>query len=149
MNITGLIGKNGDQDVFKLTTAGGNLSLILSVATSSAQPRSAISTASWSCDANGQVVAIANDTRVGILIQPCRPMWRASGTYYLVVRSSGGYGNVAMHAYRATSFQGVVTAPEISVLFGNADLTSGGSANFGSTLLNGVSAQNVHRAKCR
>src|SRR5439155_26505180 len=85
-------------------------------------------------DANGQVVKIANDTTSGVFTSTLSTSV-APGTYYLIARASGGYGNVGQYHLTGTVVPGVVTSPEISVLFNGADLTSGGSASFGSTLI--------------
>src|SRR5439155_500525 len=85
-------------------------------------------------DANGQVVTIANDTTSGVFTSTLSANV-AAGTYYLIVRSSGGYGNVGQYTLTGTVVPGVVTAPEISILFNGADLASGGSVSFGSTLV--------------
>jgi hypothetical protein len=136
VNLSGLIGQTGDQDVFKFTTAGGNLSFNLGVAASGANLDSVLELR----DANGQVVTIANDTTSGVFTSALSANV-AQGTYYLIVRSSGGYGNVGQYTLTGTVVPGVVTAPEISVLFNGADLTSGGSASFGTTVAGSVVVQ--------
>jgi hypothetical protein len=130
VNLSGLIGQTGDQDVFKFTTAGGNLSFNLAVASFGANLDSVLELR----DANGQVVKIANDTTSGVFSSALSANV-AAGTYYLIVRSSGGYGNVGQYTLTGTVVPGIVTAPEISVLLNGTDLPSGGSVNFGSTLV--------------
>jgi hypothetical protein len=125
-----LINLTGDQDVFKFTTAGGNLSFNLAVSTFGANLDSVLELR----DANGQVVTIANDTTSGVFSSALTANV-AQGTYYLIVRSSGGYGNVGQYTLTGTVVPAVVTAPEVSVLVNGTDLTSGGSVNFGSTLV--------------
>src|SRR5207244_1790020 len=85
-------------------------------------------------DANGQVVTIANDTTSGVFSSALSANV-AAGTYYLIVRSSGGYGNVGQYTLTGNVVPGIVTAPEISILLNGIDLASGGSVNFGSTLV--------------
>src|SRR5438552_2978612 len=62
VNLSGLIGQNGDQDVFKFTTAGGNLSFNLAVAKFGADLDSVLELR----DASGQVVTIADDSTSGV-----------------------------------------------------------------------------------
>src|SRR5262245_14777047 len=130
VDLNGLINQTGDQDVFKFTTAGGNLSFNLGVATFGANLDSVLELR----DANGQVVTIANDTTSGVFTSSLTANV-AAGTYYLIVRSSGGYGNVGQYRLTGAVVPGVVTAPEISVLLKGTDLTSGGDVNFGSTIV--------------
>jgi hypothetical protein len=130
VNLSGLIGQTGDQDVFKFTTAGGNLSFNLAVSAFGADLDSVLELR----DANGQVVTIANDTTSNVFSSALSANV-AAGTYYLIVRSSGGYGNVGQYTLTGTVVPGIVTAPEISVLLNGSDLASGGTINFGSTLV--------------
>lgn len=130
VSFSGLIGQTGDQDVFEFTTAGGNLSFSLAVARFGANLDSVLELR----DANGQLVTIANDTTSGVFTSALSANV-AVGTYYLIVRSSGGYGNVGQYTMTGTLVPGNVTAPEISVLLNGTDLVSGANVNFGSTFL--------------
>src|SRR5262245_5610279 len=129
VNVSGLINLTGDQDVFKFTTAGGNLSFNLGVAAFGPNLDSVLELR----DANGAVVTIANDT-ASALFSSALTANVAVGTYYLVVRASSGYGNVGQYMLTGTVVPSVVTSPEISVVAGGVDLASGGSFDFGSTL---------------
>jgi hypothetical protein len=106
VNLSGLIGQTGDQDVFKLTTAGGNLSFNLAVARVGANLDSVLELR----DANGQVVTIANNTASGVFTSALSANV-AAGTYYLLIRASGGYGNVGQYTLTGTIVPGVVTSP--------------------------------------
>src|SRR4029079_17203854 len=111
-------------------TAGGNLSFNLGVAAFGANLDSALELR----DASGQVVTIADDPTSGVFTSALSANV-APGTYYLVVRSSGGYGNVGQYTLTGTVVPAIITAPEISVLLNGVNLISGGSVNFGSTLV--------------
>jgi hypothetical protein len=130
VSLAGLIGQNGDQDVFKFTTAGGDLSFRLAGSRIGTNLDSVLELR----DANGAVVTIANDTTSGVFSSTLSANV-AAGTYYLIVRSSGGYGNVGQYNLTGTVVPGIVTSPEISILVGGVELTSGGGVAFGSTLV--------------
>jgi hypothetical protein len=130
VNLSGLISQTGDQDVFKFTTAGGNLSFNLAVSAFGANLDSVLELR----DASGQVVKIANDTTSGVFTSALSANV-AAGTYYLIVRPSGGYGNVGQYTLTGTVVPSIVAAPEISVLLNGSDLVSSASVNFGSALV--------------
>jgi hypothetical protein len=128
VSLSGLIGQTGDQDVFKFTTAGGDLSFNLVGAAFGTNLDSVLELR----DANGAVVTIANNTASGVYSSALATNV-AAGTYYLIVRASGGYGNVGQYTLTGAIVPGVVTAPEVSVVINGTNLTSGGNVNFGST----------------
>jgi hypothetical protein len=136
VNLTGLIGQTGDQDVFKFNTAGGNLSFNLAVSSFGPNLDSVLELR----DANGQVVTIANNTASGVFTSALTANV-APGTYYIIARASGGYGNVGRYTLTGTVVPGVVTAPEVSVVVNGSDVASGGTVNFGSTLVGTPVAQ--------
>jgi hypothetical protein len=126
VNLVGLIGHNGDYDVFRFTTAGGDLTFSLSVARIGANLDSVLEL--W--DADGQSIVVANDPySYGSYLAATV----AEGTYFLVVRSTGGYGNLGAYTLLGTVVPGVAAEPEISVLVDGVEFASGGMLSFGST----------------
>src|SRR5262245_49669506 len=85
-------------------------------------------------DAKWSVVTMGYDATPGVYTAALSANV-APGTYYLIVRSSGGYGNVGQYTLTGTVVPGVVTAPEISILLGGVEVVSGGNVGFGSTLV--------------
>lgn len=99
-SLDGLIGKNDDRDVFRFTTRGGAANFQMSVATIGPNLDGVLEIQ----NAAGTVIASANPTNsFGASLSTSL----ASGTYYLVVRSSGGYGNLGRY-----KLVGNVTAPQ-------------------------------------
>jgi hypothetical protein len=87
---SGLIGKNDDRDVFKFTTSGGSLSFSLAVAQYGPNLDGVLELQ----NAAGQTIVTANPSNsFGASLTTTV----AAGTYYLVVRSSGGYGNLGRY----------------------------------------------------
>lgn len=99
VNATGTIGRNGDRDVFQFTTSGGQVNLNLNVAQFGANLDAVIELQ----NSTGQTIATANpsDSFAASLTKTV-----AAGTYYLIVRASGGYGNLGRY-----TLQGTMTAP--------------------------------------
>ncbi|MDX1948449.1 MAG: choice-of-anchor D domain-containing protein [Pirellulaceae bacterium] len=125
VNVAGLIGRNGDQDVFSFTTSGGSLSLSLNVGQYGPNLDSVLEL----LNAQGQAITTVNPTtsQGATLSQTL-----GSGTYYVVVRSSGGYGNVGQYTLTGT-VPGVSQTPQIGVSLAGSSLADGGSVSFGST----------------
>src|SRR4029450_7942533 len=80
VNLSGLIGRNDDRDVFKFTTAGGSLSLLLAVAAQGA-------------DLDGAMDLMNAAGKTLISVNPASSLGATlatavgAGTYYLVVHS--------------------------------------------------------------
>lgn len=136
-SLSGLIGKNDDRDVFKFSTGGGNVSFTLDAAAVGANLDGALDL----LNSAGTVLTTANAAAAhGATL--ARTL--AAGTYYIVVRSSGGYGNLGQYKLRGSA--GFTTGtqqptsqsslPEISVTTSGANLLDGGTLSFGSTTRN-------------
>jgi hypothetical protein len=126
VNVAGLIGHNGDVDVFRFATAGGDLSFSLAVASFGANLDSVLEL--W--DANGQVLLVANDPwDYGTWFETTVE----EGTYYVAVRSTGGYGNLGQYTLTGTLEPGVVAQPRIKVLIDGVEVPSGAKLDFGTT----------------
>jgi hypothetical protein len=61
----------------------------------------------------------------------------AAGTYYVVARSTGGYGNMGQYTLTgsvpASSTTSTSGAPEIAVAVSGSQVADGGSVSFGTT----------------
>jgi hypothetical protein len=139
VSMAGLIGSNTDQDWFTFSTDGGAFNLSVNVATLGANLDSVLELR----NASGTVIVTANPTNS---LSATISTTLASGTYYVVVRSTGGYGNVGQYTLTGTApVNGSggggedTSAPEINVLNGTLAVQSGGSVSFGSVQVgNGV-----------
>jgi hypothetical protein len=140
VSMAGLIGTNTDQDWFTFSTDGGAFNLTVNVATLGANLDGVLELR----DASGTVIVTANPTTT---LSATISTTLASGTYYVVVRSTGGYGNVGQYTLTGTApVNGSgggggedTSAPEINVLNGTLAVQSGGSVSFGSVQVgNGV-----------
>src|SRR4029079_18111404 len=88
---SGLIGRADDRDVFKFATAGGQTTVNLHVAQLCANLDSVLELQ----NSLGKTVAVASPgTSLGASLSASL----AAGTYYLIVRSSGGYGNLGRYS---------------------------------------------------
>jgi hypothetical protein len=137
INVSGLIGRNDDRDVFKFTTGGGQVSFMLNTATVGANLDGVLEL----LNSAGAVLTTANPAAsYGATL--ARTL--AAGTYYVVVRSSGGYGNLGQYTLRgaASLTSGTqqpapqTSLPEISVTVNGVNLVDGGALSFGSTTRN-------------
>jgi hypothetical protein len=125
VNVSGIIGTNTDTDLFRFTTGGGTVNFSLSVAEFGANLDSVLSI----LNSSGQAVATASPSNsFGASLSTTL----ASGTYFVSVRSSGGYGNVGGYTLSG-SVTATATAPEISLAVGSTILPDGGTLSFGST----------------
>ncbi len=123
-NASGLIHTTSDVDVFRFTTVGGALNVALNVASVGANLDAEFQL--W--NSQGQVIFSANPSAwLGATISTTI----GAGTFYLVARSAGGYGNLGRY-----TISGTVPAapqPEISVEVGGQDIPAGSAVDFGST----------------
>ena len=125
VNVTGVVERNGDIDVFSFSTSGGAVNFALNVAQFGANLDSVLELLS----ATGQILVTANPaTSLGASIATTL----GGGAYFLAVRSSGGYGNVGQYTLTGT-VPAVATSPEIALTYGSTELTDGGILDFGST----------------
>ncbi len=139
VSMAGLIGSNTDQDWFTFSTDGGAFNLSVNVATLGANLDSVLELR----NSSGTIIVTANPTNS---LNATISTTLTSGTYYVVVRSSGGYGNVGNYTLTGTApVNGNggggedTSAPEINVLNGTVAMQSGGSVSFGSVQVgNGV-----------
>jgi hypothetical protein len=99
VNVAGLIGKNDDRDVFKFTTSGGPINFSLAVAQYGPNLDAMLELQN---SAGKTIVAASPASTFGASLTSNV----AAGTYYLLVRSIGGYGDVGRY-----TVQGTVTAP--------------------------------------
>jgi hypothetical protein len=136
VSISGLIGRDGDRDVFKFTTGGGQVNFTLDVAASGANLDGALELV----NSAGATLAVANPAAShGATL--ARTV--AAGTYYVIVRSSGGYGNLGRYTLRGTASSASqpqsppqTTVPEISLSANGTNLLDGGVLSFGNTTQN-------------
>src|SRR4029453_6891247 len=89
-NLAGLIGRNDDRDVLKFTTGGGPGSFTLG----GAQYGGGLGGLLGPQTASGNTLVISNPTNPLAASLSSTP---AAGTYYLVVHSTGGYGNLGRY----------------------------------------------------
>jgi len=93
VHVAGLIGTHDDQDVLRFSTSGGTLRLALDVAPVGANLDGVLELKS----ASGQRIAIASPSnRLGAELTATLQR----GTYFLVIRSSGGYGNLGRYTVK-------------------------------------------------
>ncbi|HUE70827.1 MAG TPA: choice-of-anchor D domain-containing protein [Pirellulaceae bacterium] len=124
VSFAGLIEHNADVDMWEFTTAGGQVSFTLSVAPfgpnldAILELRSASNTILYSSSPTNSFGASITATL-------------AEGTYYLVARSNGAYGNIGQY-----SIAGTIPAdslPEISMFVGASDIGDDVYINYGLT----------------
>jgi len=130
VNLAGVISGPTDVDLWKFTTAGGSTNLQLS----GAQYGGDLDAVLEIKNASGQTIATsAPTTSLGASISQTL----GSGTYYVAVHGSSGYGNAGQFTLRGTlppaTSTVTSTSPEISVRLTGSELTDGGTAGFGST----------------
>lgn len=141
----GLISTNTDTDVYRFATTGGVVSLNVAVASTGANLDSVVELR----NSSGTLIASGNSSTS---LNSSLSASVASGTYYVTVKSSGGYGNVGSYTLSGTiagsTTSGGTTggttggtggtstsaAPEISVYLGTSEIQTGGSVYFGSTM---------------
>jgi hypothetical protein len=130
VNFSGLIGSRTDVDVFQFSTGGGNVNFQMNVA----QFGNNLDGALEIRNAAGAVVSV-NDPADYFGASLSTNL--SAGSYFLVVRGSGTFGNSAygnMGQYTVTgSLTPAAPAPEISVLVGTSNIADGGTIDFGST----------------
>jgi hypothetical protein len=103
--VTGVIGRNDDSDVFKFTSGGGQVSFSLDVAQFGPDLDGVLELK----NAAGGTIATANPaTTFGASLTTTV----TAGTYYLVVRSSGGYGNLGRYTLHG-NVAGPVQPPSV------------------------------------
>jgi hypothetical protein len=127
VSLSGLVGSNTDVDMWEFTTGGGSVNFTLDVAQFGAnldaimELRDAANTVLFSSNPGGSFGASITAT-VG------------AGTFYLVARGNGVYGNVGQYTI-AGSVPSAAPAPEISVAVGASGVADGGQVSFGNTTI--------------
>jgi Protein of unknown function (DUF1573)/Metallo-peptidase family M12B Reprolysin-like len=125
VNLSGLIGRNGDADYWSFSTAGGAVNFQLSVAAYGPNLDAVLELR----DSTGQIIVTAAPaTSQGASISTTL----GAGTYYLSARSNGDYGDLGQYTITG-SVVGLIAAPEITIKEGATSLSDGQTVNFGST----------------
>ena len=130
----GVIGREGDRDVFKFVTGGGQIGFTLDVAQYGANLDGVLELQ----NATGQAVATANPSET---LGATLTKTLAAGTYYLVVRASGGYGNLGRYTLRGTipamgsspPMQPPASTPAPPASVGTVQIADDGTAPFAAT----------------
>jgi hypothetical protein len=123
VNVSGIIGRNDDRDVWKFTTPTALVSFQLTDALVGRNLDGELEL--W--DSSGSVIASSYPW------SPSVSATLAPGTYYLVARGAGDYGDVGQ--YTITGALVPVTAPEIEVAVNGTPLKDSGTLDFGNTTL--------------
>jgi hypothetical protein len=125
VNFDGLIGRASDVDVWWFSTSGGAISLQLAGDPYGTNLDGVLEL--W--DLNGSVVATAAPSgSLGASLS----ISVGAGTYYLVARGMGDYGDVGQYTISG-SLPVPPPAPEIGLASGASNLSSGGTLSFGTT----------------
>ena len=135
INVAGVIGGPTDVDLWRFTTAGGNVNLQLAGATYGGNLDAVLELRS----ASGQTIATSSPSgSLGASLSQSL----VSGTYYVAVRSSGGYGNAGQYTLRGSlppaATSPASSTPEISVRMSGSELSDAGTASFGTTTVGGT-----------
>ncbi len=130
VNFGGLIGSRTDVDVFQFSTGGGGVNFQMNVA----QFGNNLDGALEIRNSAGTVVSVSDP---GDSFGASLSTNLAAGSYFLVVRGSGTFGNSAYGNLGQYTITGGVTpaapSPEISVLVGTTNIADGGTIDFGNT----------------
>jgi len=109
VSFAGLIGRHDDQDVWEFTTGGGALSLAMNVAQYGPNLDAILELR----DGNGALIATADPTNS---LSASLSMTLSSGTYYVIARSDGMYGNMGQYTISGT-VDGALTASWGTIAF--------------------------------
>jgi hypothetical protein len=129
VSMTGIIGTPSDLDMWSFTTGGGAVTFQLSGAAYGSNLDAVLELRS----ATGQTIASANpSSSLGASLSTSL----AGGTYYVVARSSGGYGNVGQYTLRGTVPPKLLTTssvPDVGLLWQGIALADGSALSLGTT----------------
>lgn len=125
VNFSGLIGQSSDVDMWSFTTTGGGVTFQLT----GAQYGTNLDGILEIRDSGGNTVVI--DSPSGSLGASLSTTLTA-GTYYLVARSVGDYGNAGQYTVTG-SLPAAAAVPEIAVSVDGVAVADGGTINFGTT----------------
>ncbi len=124
---SGLIGRANDLDFFRFTTGGGNVSFSLAVDAYGPNLNSVLELR----NSAGTILATAAPgTSYGATLSHTL----GAGTFYLVARGTGDYGNMGRYAITGT-VPAPAPAPEITVRIGATGITDGQTIEFGSVAI--------------
>ena len=135
VNTKGIIDDYRDIDVWKFSTGGGSVRFNLAVAAYGANLDAILELK----NASGQIIASANPSGS---LSAALSASVAAGTYYVVARSSGGYGNMGQYTLTGTvpsstssggTTGGTTSGPEITITASGAQIADGGTISFGTT----------------
>ena len=115
LGASGVIEKTTDADVYSFATSAGTISLAGKVASAGATLDLKLELT----DASGTVLASADTSSLGETLSATVP----TGTYYVNVKSHGGYGDVGQYTITATTVAAPV-APEIPAPLGGLSGTA-------------------------
>ncbi len=124
VNLAGIIERNADVDMWEFSTSGGQVSMTLAVAPFGPNLDAIMELRNAS---NAVLFSSAPAGSFGASITATL----AAGTYYLVARSNGVYGNIGQYSINGTIPVGPV--PEISLAIGGTSVNDGGLVAWGST----------------
>jgi len=124
VSLTGLIGRANDVDVFSFTTGGGTVDFNLAVDAFGPNLDSVLEL--WN-SAGSVLTTVAPGASYGASLSYAV----GAGTFYLVARGMGDYGDMGRYTITGT-VPGASSSPEITVRIGATGLTDGQSINFGS-----------------
>jgi len=124
VNFSGLIGWPSDVDVWSFSTTGGTINVQLTGAAFSPNLDAVLQL--WDTQA---VITTASPTNsLGASLS----LTVGAGTYYLVARGMGDYGDMGQYTITG-SIPPAVPAPEIGLSVNGSALASGGTLSFGTT----------------
>lgn len=130
VNFSGLIGRYDDVDVWSFSTTGGNVTFQLAGSTYGSNLDSILEL--WN-SGGGVLVSASPSGSLGASLS----MTVGAGTYYLVARSLGDYGNMGQYTITG-SLPVAAPAPEITIRLNGADVIDGQAIDFGSVVVGNV-----------
>ena len=125
VNLSGLIGRTDDLDVFSFSTVGGSVSFNLAV--DSYGPNLDAVLELWN-SSGGVITTAAPGGSFGASLVTTI----GAGTFYLVARGMGDYGDMGRYTITGT-LPAASSEPEITIRIGSTNITDGQTINFGST----------------
>lgn len=131
VNLAGLLGRHDDVDVWQFSTLGGSASFALSVIAVGSNLDATLELR----DAGGNLLAIANP---GDSWSAGLSMSLTGGTYFLIARSDGSYGNMGQYTLAGSIENATQSPPELSLLVDGQALTSGSLTDVGRIPLGSV-----------
>ena len=121
--------------MFRFTTGGGAVSFTLNVSQYGPNLDGVLDL----LNSQGQTITTASP---GGSLGASLSQTLGSGTYFVVARSSGGYGNLGQYTLTG-SVPGVSQTPQIGVAVSGTDIADGGTLSFGSTAVGSAVTRTV------